>query len=292
MRISIPTLGEDVIIEYPMTAQFLIRRGLGTSLNAMDIRILNLSRETRDKIFQDRFSYFKAYSGELEYRFCELEAGYGDKLYSVFRGVLFEVVHSRDGADVITHINVRDGGFDTVVSQAFLTLQPPVTRKRLVEILTAQFPEVTLGAVGDDGVTFSRPVVISGNVWDSLRLYTENNVKIDMQKVYALRDFEVVDEETIIINADTGLLQAPRREDAFLSVTTLFEPQVAISRLVQLESTVQPRYNGLYKVITIEHNCVMSGTVGGVCQTTLGLLVSGQITGEFVKIPLSVGTVR
>ncbi len=284
---------DAAVITFPLTASFNIKRGISNSPNSMDIQLINLSKNTRDAIFQDRANYFVQGRGDVTRRFIKLEAGYGDNLYTVFQGNLFEAGSTRRGSDIITYINARDGGYDTNLTQIFQTLAPiadePLTQKQLFEALAGAFPNIQLGAVADDGVLFFRPVVLNGNVWEILKTYGGRNVFIDNEKFYYLRDFEVVEEEDILIDASTGLLDTPNRQDAGLFLTTLFEPSVSVGRMVNLTSSILPAYNGRYKISSINHECTMSGATGGDCKTTLGLILSGQLYGrEFAPVPTAV----
>lgn len=279
------------IVSFPITCAFNIKRGISNAPNSMDIQLINLNKDTRDKIFQDRSNLFSNGGGSVINRQIQLEAGYGDDLYTIFRGNLFEAGSTRRGADIITYINARDGGYDANLTQVFQTykgtIETPLTNKGLIENLIGQFPNLQIGAVADDGITYSRPVVCNGNVYEILKTYAgDRNLFIDLEKVYYLRDFEIIEEEDIIIDASTGLLDTPNRQDAGLFLTTLFEPSVALGRMVQLKSSVLPIYDGRYKINSIAHECVMSGATGGECKTTLGLILEGQLYGrKFVAVP-------
>jgi hypothetical protein len=274
------------VIEFPITCEFTIKRGGSSTLNSMDINLYNLDKTTRDNIFQDRGNFFSDGRGSVVRRFIKMEAGYGDNLYTVFQGNIFEAGSTRRGADVITYINARDGGYDTNLVQAFKTIVPPVSKKELLEILTAQFPYLKAGAIADDGISFTRAVSVNGNVYENMIVYGGKNLYIDLEKVYYLRDFEVIEEQELVIDAATGILETPNSQDAGIFVKTLFEPQAVIGRTAQVRSLVNPRYDGRYKILQIHHKCVMSGAVGGECSTTLGMIVEGKVFGRaFASVP-------
>lgn len=280
-----PPEGKALIIEYPITAQFVVNRTTGSSLNSLDIQLLNLNKSSRDRIFQDRYSYFSQGRGDVSRRYCKLEAGYGDNLYTIFEGNVFEAGSVRRGVDIITHINAVDGGYDTNLSQLFQTFKGTsggaLSQKQLIEALTAQFPYLTVGAVRDNGIVFNRPVSVSGNIYEQIKVYAGNTpVFIDLGKVYVLEQFQVVKDDVITVDASTGLLETPNRNGNSLDLTTLFEPSVSVGRKIQLTSTVLPEYNGAYKVSAIRHQCIMSGAVGGECRTTLGLIINGAPFGK------------
>jgi hypothetical protein len=225
-------------------------------------------------------------------RRIELQAGYGNDIYTIFKGNLYEAGTTRRGVDLITHINARDGGYATQLTQTFQTIEPGdggITQKQLIEILAAQFPDLQIGAIGETGVKFFRPISVSGNTYQSLRTYTANKINIDLEKIYFLEDFQVIDAEIPLIDAGAGLLETPYRTDNGLQLTVLFEPNIAMNSRIQLKSSVMPQYDGIYKVTAIRHECIISGAVGGECRTTLTLLIEGQPLGQkFVTVPLAV----
>lgn len=265
-----------IVIEPPFTLQFNLIRSTQATLNTADITIYNLSQRTRDRIYQDRFDF-------SAYRKVILEAGY-DTLSTVFIGSLFEAYSVRQGADIITNINSRDGGFDVVGTKTYRTIQAGATNAEVVDGLVNDFPNLQLGAVGNFDQTFKRPVVLNGNTYDLVKRYTGGNVYVDLEKVYALQQNEFIDGDLPVINAASGLLETPRRDDAFLTVTTLFEPRVIMGQQVRLESLVLPQYNGNYKVIAVHHQGIISEAEGGSCTSRFNLLVGTQVFGSVVRV--------
>jgi len=283
---------ETIVIEYPMTLQFTVDRDMGTSLNTMTCQIFNLNEETRRKIFQDRYGYFQGLGGNLGYRRITLEAGYGTDLSLIFAGNLFEASSARQGSNIITFISCRDGGFDTNISQMSEAFKPGTTMGEVLQFMVTQFPNLEIGAAKLDGetlsYTFKRGVSISDNVWDAMQRYFDNNVFIDQEKVHLIEKNQYIEYpgQISLINADTGLLNTPRRNQNYLSIETLFEPRIKMGQMIALESTIQPIYNGTYKVCAIMHAGDISGSISGQCRTRLGLLIDGQAFGKFEPVPL------
>lgn len=272
-----------VVIEYPITAMFIVNRTISSSLNSMDIQLVNLNEDTRSFIFQDRFGFFSAANGDVTKRRVKLEAGYGDNLYTIFQGNLYEAGSVRKGSDIITHINARDGGFSTNLTQIFETINTaglPFTQKALIEYLAGKFPDLQIGAIGDDRVIFNRPVSLNGNVWEILKVYSNNKISIDLEKVNYLLDFQVVEDDVLTIDPNNGLLETPNRNDNGLSLGILFEPRVSMGRKIELKSSVLPQYDGAYRINAIKHQCIISGAVGGECRTTLNIFREGAPIGQ------------
>lgn len=268
--------GEAVVIEPPFTLNFNIQRSSMASLNSCQLQIYNLSEDTRSKIFQDRFDF-------LRYKKVILEAGYDD-LAVVFVGDLFEANSARQGTDIITTVVARDGGFDTINTKTFRGVQKGITIKELVKGLVGDFGNLTAGAIGDIDGELLRPAALDGNTFYLLKTYTGNQVFIDLEKVNVMKTNDVITGQVPLISPQTGLLQTPRRDDGFLTITTLFEPRIVMSQLVELKSDILEQYNGQYKVLGVNHQGTISEAVGGNCQSTFNLLLEGQLFGSFNRL--------
>lgn len=268
--------GDAVIIEPPFSVRFNLVRSTMASLNTADFSIYNLAARTRNRIFQDRFDF-------SAYRKIIFEAGY-DTLTTVFVGSLFEANSERIGADIVTNINSRDGGFDVVGTKTYRTIAAGSTNKEIVEQLAQDFPNLEVGAIGTFDQQYSRPVVLNGNTYELMKRYTEDKVFIDLEKVYALQDREVVPGDLQVLRGDTGLLETPKRDDAFLTVTTLFEPRIIMGQQVRLDSEAAPEFNGDFKVIGVHHQGIISEAQGGSAISKFQLLTGSQVFGRIEEV--------
>ncbi len=249
---------ESIIIEYPTTIQFSVHRSISSSLNAINLQIYNLSEEHRNQIFQDRY---QARRFQLI-----LEAGY-QSLSTIFRGDIFEANSARQGTNIITTIDARDGYYDTNQTLVNTTLAAGTTVQEIITFLSSQFPNLKIGQVGNFDGILERSVVLEGNVYEQLKKYTAGNQFVDLEKIYVINlGYEneiIINPDLPLIDVSTGLLETPRRDNAFLTVTTLFEPRVAMGQNIIVKTTVNPAYNGVYKVLGVTHQGVISGSVGG-----------------------------
>lgn len=260
--------GDPIIIAMPITVQFWVKRNTMSSLNYMSLDIYNLSPNLRDRIFQDRYV--------VRDRTVTLEGGY-DSLSLMFKGIIFEANSARDGTNIITRIEARDGNFDVSSTKTFQTIERGKSVKDVLEFLTGQFPTLERGAIGSYDDTLNRPVVLNGNTYDLLKKYSAGDVHVDNNKVFILKKNEVIEGEIPVINIDTGILETPRRDDGFLNVTTLFEPRVTIDQIIDLQSAIMPIYNGQYKVLGVMHQGIISEAVGGACRSTFDLWTGNTV---------------
>lgn len=278
-----------IVIALPFTIEFAVQRNNNSDLNRLDLNIYNLSEAHRNRIFQDRYNNGAVILNGKQNgaRTIVFEAGYGT-LYRIFSGDIYRAGSARSGTEIVTHIEARDGHYDVASAQVYQTLQSGQTLGSVLKALIGQFPTLTLGAVGDYSQALSRPVVLNGNVYDLMKIYSANDVFIDSGKVYVLRPAEALDGMAAVINDSTGILETPRRDDGFLSVTTLLEAGVNMMQQVSLESTVQPVYNGKYAVIGIQHQGMISAAASGRCRSTFNLLAPNlfQQNGQAAFVPV------
>lgn len=275
-----------IIITMPFTIQFWIERSNMASLNKFSVNIANLSLENRRRIFQDRFNYQEnIVNGQnLGWRTVLLEAGYS-QLYTIFSGNIFEAGSSRSGTEIITRIEGRTGVYDTASTFINETFQAGQTVGQLLRYLAGKFPTISIGAIGNYPTVFNKPVALNGLVWELIQTYSEGRAFIDNDKLLIVHEYEIPDIETYEINDSTGILETPRRGEANIVVTTLFEPGITLEQPVVLNSSIEPVYNGNYKVIGIDHAGIISGAVSGELRTMLTLLQPLPVS--YTKVPLS-----
>lgn len=267
--------GEPILITLPFTINFDVQRNTLSSLNVMSLEIYNLSAANRARIFQDRFDLSKE-------RKISLEVGY-TTLYRIFSGRIYEASSAREGVNIVTRIEARSGIFDVAASQTYQTVQAGQTVGDVLKTLIGQFSGLQLGAVGSFTDKLLRPAVLNGNTYNLLRIYSGNNVFIDNDRVYVLRDAETLAGQIIVLNDATGLLETPRRDDGFLVVTTLLEASVQIAAQVKLESSIQTIYNGQYKVVGLAHQGMISAAKSGVCRSMFQLLAPNKFK-QFTQV--------
>lgn len=271
--------GDEIVISLPLTINFTVQRDTQASLNHLDIDIYNLSESVRNRIFQDRFV--------RNDRTITLEAGY-DSLSQIYKGNIFYAHSWRNGTNIITSISSLDGSFDVGQKMTFQTLSAGSTIKEVLEYLVGDLTKnsntLTRGAIGDFPDVLQRPVVLNGNTYDLIKKYSQGQVFIDMGRVYVLKNNEVIPGDLPLISPETGLLDTPKRDAAYLTVNTLFEPRVTTGQEVQLQSSILPVYNGQYKVLGVNHSGMISAAVGGQCHSIFKLLTGSEIFGGYNQV--------
>lgn len=260
---------ENVTIESPITLDFNIVRNNLASANTANFVIYNLGANLRNKIYKDQFdvSIFRA---------VQLFAGYDDGtngfLSRVFNGFIKRASSQREGPDFKTEIE----GYDSYVtpgSNISMTLPNGTSTKDTIKNLMQSFKNIRQQVIGDGFTAQSkRGLALMGDPMDILRQITQDKIYIDDQKAYALAENEVVESEIRLISSDNGLLNTPRKFQNLVEIEMLFEPRIKPSQLLELKSTTDPRFNGIYKVTGISHKGIISGAVSGDCKTTIQMI--------------------
>ena len=192
----------------------------------------------------------------------------------------------RAGTSIITHIEANSVLPDIVGSQLQVTLEPPpISTQQILLYLVNQFPTLKLGAIGNFPTIYNQPVSLNGMAWTLLKLYSSPSTPfIDDGKIYILNNNEVTGG-IFVIDDSSGILETPRRSGFMLIVTTLLETGVElIGQMVQIKSTINNFYNGIYKVLMIEHRGTISGAVCGKMVSTFYLQASGLFNGSVGSI--------
>lgn len=261
-------------IKNPITIEFNIKRDLFSAVNEMVLDVYNLSPENRDFLYQDLQS---------QMAYCYLEAGYQGWAKSlVFAGNVWNTFSRHAGTNVITRITARDG-FNAIQINTNQTFNAGSTTEDIVNTLQ-QSMGLSKGVYGFKNYTFARPVEIIGNSFLALQKYVDRNAYIDLGELNILDTNQVKKSEVVVIDDSAGLLGTPERSNAVLTINIMFEPRVQVGQLIELRSSVEPRYNGQYKICGISHNGMISDTIAGRATTTLQLWTEATNFGGFSVI--------
>ena len=185
-------------------------------------------------------------------------------------GYIQECHSFRSGVDFVTVIDVTDP--DILTEYCGVTFEAGTTFKQAYEYLIGRLPSLKLGETGVLEGAFQVPTVFDGNVFVLANKLTGGHTFIDNGVVHNLNDNETLsDYGCYYIAADTGLLDTPKRYDHILEISMLFEPTIKVGQLVEIKSSTQARFDGQYKTLSVNHNCLISGAEGGTRITTLQL---------------------
>lgn len=267
--------GRTYTITDPLTVVLDINRRAYGSLNTATFMVYNLAQETRSDIQYDN-------AIDAEPRPFRFNAGYQSEGYQplVFYGDLQRALSYREGPNVVTEIQVLDGGIAAQYVQVERTRnypwKPEAELRSLVDLMKPH--GVTLGSLGSiaAGMTATRGVTWIGSVWDVLRKIAAAQggyACIDHGKVYlmAQNDALVIPGALPQLDASTGLIDTPRRSGWVVDAQMIFETRVQLLQELKVVSSVNANINGTYCVQSISHRGIISGARDGGVITALSL---------------------
>ncbi len=252
-------------IQPPFTMEFSSTRSYNSGVNNFSIKVMNLAQKTRNNLRKDRTLDF--------FRQVILKAGYGDNIPVIIAGNIHRAWTYRQGTEYVTQIDGADMLFAAVNSAIFEAFVKDTLNKDILRAIVSTLKPLGIeeGAIGDYPGKISRGNSYSGNAIDILDELSGGGFFVDNGVAHILGDDECLENEILVIGAASGLLGTPILESQIVNVNVLFEPQVKLAQLVKLESLEDPRFNGIYKVVSINHEVMVSPTVCGNAVTSLGL---------------------
>lgn len=280
---------EIATITDPISIHFNVSKALYQTDSAVaTITLYNIDPSIRECIYQDRllFDWTKS-------KTFTLEAGYGNTLTLVTTGRIQQCHSELRGTDMVTIIEVMDP--DILSQYTSVTFEAGTTFKEAYKYLCSQMPNLIPGECGQLEGEFKTPTIFEGNSFYVINQLTGQHTFIDNGKINTLNDNEVLQESgAYLINSATGLLGTPRRYDALLEISMLFEPKLKLGQLVEIKSDTQSRFDGQYRINGITHDCLISDSDCGTRTTTIQLIYldwiadsNSALTGSTQKIGAS-----
>lgn len=202
-----------------------------------------------------------------------LKAGYVDLIEQVCAGVIKRVEHRRDGVDIVTELEIKDGGQDLLEPEFRRSYTKNTSRRRIVNDIISAMPHTSVGHINAASVSGST----------TGRLSFSTTAKLALDRLANAWDFEwsiqdgaiqVLDPEGTIepvtlavsLSPTTGLIGSPsrtgqegrrtsrsrkRKQRAGAKFQCLLRPSIRPGRYVLLESEF---VSGAFKVQSVEHN--------------------------------------
>lgn len=260
--------GKQITVEPPFSIKFGVTRNTLASANRASIELINLGPATRNQIFKDRFSI-------SEYWQVQLQAGYNKRLHEIFTGNFLEAFSVKDKTEWKTSLDCYDGMNAIQNGYTSMTVEKNTPKETIVKKVIDDMPNLVAGILGSPAQGESpRGKALMGQSSSILSQETNGKWFIDKEKLNVLADVEVLQGPVIKLDPD-DLLSTPRRREAFLDMQVLFEPQVQIGRVYEIES-LEARYNGQYKIVGFNHDVEISGASAGSAITTLSLYFGAE----------------
>jgi len=273
--------GRVIIVSNPFTCQFEITRNNLASVNNASFTLFNLQETSRLALFKDAFD-------STTFRSIKFYAGYSNSYVDVvplcFDGSISQCFSERSGQDYRTVIECYDGQQAVVSSFTSQTVEAGKAYKDQVINLVSDLKDIKGAVVGNgiDGQS-KRATAHFGNTTDILNNITGNKFYIDSLNGYVLDTTDVLGGDRIIIDSDSGILDIPRKTETSVQMSILFEPRLKPSQQIEIKSSVNPIYNGIYKLSGLSHTGTISDGVASKVVSRLTLL--SMTPGFFKTVP-------
>lgn len=274
---------EFIEVNFPLTVEFDIQKSTTSDANTAFFTLYNLNERSRSFIIKDRFTQNDLGNG-LERRKVVFQSGYGN-LTTVFFGNLIEAYTERKGTDLLTKIEAQDGAYEMYNSISTFSVNKETSQAQLFDLLIKDM-DLKKGKIGNvfNPVVSSRGKVVNGNTFEAMQEEIGEKVFIDNETINALNVNEYVEGNIFKINSASGLLGVPRRTGAVIDIDLIYEPTIKLGQLVEIESEFDPRFDGQYKVTSINHSGIISGAIDGSRTTHLQLLIGTAYLGGLKEV--------
>lgn len=230
--------GQSVIVKPPIRISFSADKSVTGGLNKLTLRIYNLTQSNRLALVKD--------PEQRKHIPLSLRVGYSGSLHLLYKGTVHSGQNFREGPDQITEIEGLDGGFDFLNSFTSRTVR---NKKRAIDRVLDDMPNTGRGKITGQQ-SLIRPKVLVGasaKLIDEL-VGEDETWYIDDEKLYIIKQNEVISSFIPVVSADTGLLNTPVRQDQKVTFDTLMNPGLKIGGLCSLISTTAPHLDGVYKI--------------------------------------------
>ena len=244
-KLKVVVGGKVVTITPPMNIIFDADKSVsGFGLNKLNVKIPNLSESNRTSLTKDP---------EQQKRIpITLEVGYGDKLELIFKGTVHRAFSQQQGPDIISTLECIDGGYDLVNSY---TEQTVIGRELAIQKIVGDMPNTTIGKLTIQGDTV-RPHVLVGASYDQLLKFAgpDEQLFIDNEQLFIIKNSEVVSLFVPQVSSETGLSNAPVRENSIVTFETIMNTDLRIGGLCNIKSKLAKHLNGVHKINTINYS--------------------------------------
>lgn len=236
-----------------LRVSFAIKRTLRSLPNAAEVKVYNLSRDSRARI--------ESVADEGSVR-VQILAGYGDEVFNIFTGDLKDAQSTRDGADVITAVSGVDGGHAHRTSRVSRSFSPGAAVSTVLGFL-ADSIGVDIGnaveafagsALGDSGRTFPSGTTVNGSAAEELDALCRSaglEYSIQDNRLQVLTIGRAVPGQAVRLSPETGLVGSPTEGNrGVVSGQCKIIPDVQPGRLIQLDAEF---IQGVYRLDSCEY---------------------------------------
>lgn len=251
-KLVITTKTNTITIQPPLNIAFDCEKSINSfGLNRCNLKVYNLKQSNINQLVKD------ADQTNIYIR-VELFAGYKNNIKQIFRGNIYRSYPVKNGADVILILECMDGLRDVKTS---FTSATATTKRKAVEEIVKTMPNTEIGKITDQNEIY-RNKVMMGNSYEELKklLKPDEIMYIEDEKLYIIKNNELGSNYISIINAETGLMNIPSRENQMVTVETRLNPSLKVGGVAKLESIYASYLDGNYRIETLSFKGTYDGS--------------------------------
>lgn len=219
---------------------FDIEKTNESSPNLATIGVYNLAESTRSILEQGR-------------AIITLECGYQGTTERVFVGNLDKVVHVKDGPEIISTMELADGGNRYRNARTDRAFPPNVTNRQVYNALATDMGLNQAVILGVPQKIYAHGLSLSGHSrhhLDELTRRDKMEWSIQDNSLQIIPSTLPTSDASIFLNSDTGLIGSPNKTKEGVEFESLLQPRIRPGRQVELDSKF---IKGKYKVRKVNH---------------------------------------
>lgn len=241
------------------------------------LKVIGLSSQKADILTSTRYE-------QNDLRKCVLELGFKNAPKNiVYNGNIILSSFRRQGNDTILELLMRNGSIAIEQINKFYNFQAGTSIKDIVNLLIRDMLVagiqrkriVNLDTLGVISYNFT----FEGNPLQALRKLLNNIPNSDVYAILQDVNLHIVrlsddsPPQAILGGKFNTITKAPRQLDNFhIECSTTLNPFIDLMDIVQLQSQINPRFNGTYIVIGVQHKGLLSETTTSNLATNFTLL--------------------
>lgn len=238
--IIFPQVGESTKID-ELRIKFKCEKTSEGKPNTATVEVFNLSGRTRSIL-------------EAKNTRVSLRIGYRDISEVVFIGNVNKCVHKRDKVDIVTSLEVEDGGNRYRNARLEKGYPPGVNVKDVFKDLTESLGLPAGSQEGLPDFKYSKGLALSGLVRDQMHKLAERfklDWSIQDETLQIIPQDKPTSEENILIDSSSGLVGFPSKTDKGVEFTSLIQTRLRPGRSAKLDSI---DLKGVFKIRKVTHS--------------------------------------
>lgn len=209
--------------------------------NTMDIEVYNLSEQNRALL-------------ESKNAQIVLEAGYDGKAGVIFKGNITRAYHEKEGGDIISKLEVADGGHRYRNARIEKGIPPGAKTSQVLDELIKSMGLVKGAVVGVPNSQYANGISLSGLSKDRLDdICRKEGLQWSIQDgaIQIIPETQATNDSAILVSSNSGLIGSPSRTKEGIEFKMLLNTNLRPGRRVKIEGRF---LKGDYKITQVEHS--------------------------------------